>query len=238
MLPQDAGDQKQTTDVGTDRVRVVIADRDPLARRIVRDAFGAADGLVVVGEVSDGVEAVELVTHYKPDVLLIEPSLARLDGLEVLKTLRERTPDVHVVFFATRAPLELQMKALFSGASGFLSKELPLETVVERVRGVVGGEAAVSAETTLHLVRRLRAVPRAGLGMRPVRSGLTDREWEVLDLVSAGQTTKEVASELELTEDTVYSHAKHAMRKLGVQTLEDAVQAAHRLCSTGQSAAA
>jgi NarL family two-component system response regulator LiaR len=219
-----------------ERLRVIIADPDPLSRRVVRDELQRHSEFVVVAEASDGVEALELTRHYKPDLLLCEAVLPRVDGVEVTRMLNETVPDVHVVIFAVTSDIELELRTLRAGASGYLKKDMGVAAVAPSLRAVARGEAAVSRQLTMRLIERLRTVPEAGSGMRPVKSNLTSREWEVLDQLVLGATTSDIAGSLFLTEDTVYSHIKHIMRKLGVRSRSEAVDVAGRLVTLASAA--
>jgi DNA-binding NarL/FixJ family response regulator len=209
-------------------IRSVLADADPLARRSIRDAL-QRDGIVVVAEATSGREAVELASFYRPDVVVLDAGVPELDGVEATRTIHDRSPDTCVLLLAT-APDDAQaLRALRAGASGYLAKDLD-PTVLPRVlRGALDGEAAISRHLTMALVESYRRAPRGGAGLRPVRSTLTDREWEVLDLLSAGAGTEDIARSLVLSTETVRSHLKNLYRKLGVRSREEAVEAARRL---------
>jgi two-component system, NarL family, response regulator LiaR len=211
------------------RTRLIIADPDPLARRLIRDALSAAEGMVVVAEAKDGTELAELATHYKPDLVLTEIAMPSVDGIEACRRILAKAPNVRVVMFTVNRDRDVELRALRAGASGVLSKDTSIESLVRAVRGVIGGEAAISRRLTMDLIEIIRRTSEGGSGLRPVKSVLTSREWEVLDLICAGASTREIAETLFLSEDTVYSHSKSILRKLGVHSRGEAVIAAERL---------
>jgi DNA-binding NarL/FixJ family response regulator len=208
------------------RRRIVLIDGDPLARRVIRSALEAEDDLDVAGEAGDLDGAVALVARTRPDVVVTE---LLGPGVEALRRLCEAAGDARVVVLSTTRSDALELRALMAGASGYLGKDADLGAVVRAVRAVDRGEAAVSRRLTSLLVDRLRTAPEPGVGLRPVRSPLTGREWEVLDLLTLGAGTREIAARLFLSEHTVHSHAKSIRRKLGVRTRAEAIEAGRRL---------
>ena len=209
-----------------DRLRIIIADPDPLARRVIRDSLHLDGGFVVTAEAKDGVEAVELALHYRPELVLMEVGMPGLDGIGACREITSKAPNVRVVMFSVPQDQDVEIRALRAGAGGFLSKNADIEAVARALRSVASGEAAVSRSLTNHLVELLRTTAENGSGMRPVKSPLTTREWEVLDLICAGNSTREISGKLFLSEDTVYSHTKSILRKLGVHSRVEAVAVA------------
>lgn len=207
---------------------MIVADDDPLARRVVRDALQEA-GLIVVAEAADGREAVELARHYRPDVVLMDVVMPGMDGITATKQISREVPDVRVVMLTISDDEELWLLGLRSGASGYLKKDLDIASLPQALEGVKAGEGALSGDLTAKLIEHVRRMPEPGQGVRPVRSQLTSREWEVLDLLCEGRTTEQIATEFVLSEETVRSHVKSLLRKLGVRSRSDAVQMAKDL---------
>jgi two-component system, NarL family, response regulator LiaR len=211
-------------------LRTIVADDDPLVRRLIRDTLQRAD-VTVIAEASTGREAVELTLFYRPDVVVMDFMMPEMDGIEATRRIHENDPSIRVVLLTGAGDDELGLRSLRVGASGYLSKEVELEALPRALRGALGGEAAISRRLAMQLVERYRAAPSGGVGLRPVRSRLTDREWEVLDLLSAGASTDDIARTLVLSSETVRSHMKNLYRKLEVNSREDAVQAAAHMRS-------
>jgi NarL family two-component system response regulator LiaR len=147
------------------------------------------------------------------------------------------TPDQLVVVLTGSGDDELGLLALRAGAVGFLSKDADVDTLPRALEAVRRGEAAVSREMTRRLIELFRGAPDGSSGLRPIKSPLTAREWEVIDLLKPGQSPDEVAQTLVLSPETVRSHVKNIMRKLDVHSRADAVTAAERLRIAGPDAA-
>jgi DNA-binding NarL/FixJ family response regulator len=212
-----------------ERLRAVVADDDPFARRVIKDVLEKA-GVLVIAEARNGRQAVELTLFYRPDVVVMDVVMPELDGIIATRQIRKEIPEQLVIVLtgAGDEDQELGLQALRAGASGFLSKDLEIDALPRALEGVKAGEAAVSRKMTRTLIERLRDMPSGSTGMRPVKSLLTAREWEVIDLLKATKSTDQIADELVLSTETVRSHVKNILRKLDVRTREDAVLAADR----------
>lgn len=222
-IASEAGDER-----AAQPLRVLIADDDPLARRVVRDALQDA-GMTVVADAANGREAVELALHYRPDLVLMDIVMPEMDGISAARAIREQAPEVRVVILSMREDDDLGVLGIRAGASGYVTKDADVLRLPGLLERVVAGEPAVSPRVTAQLIDELRRLPSAGQGMRPVRSDLTAREWEVLDLLAAGRSTDEVADELVLSVETVRSHTKSLYRKLGVHSREELRDSVRRL---------
>lgn len=209
-------------------IRAVVADDDPLARRAIRTVLRDG-GITVVADAADGHQAIAAARHHLPDVVLVELGLPGPGAAVVARRISSALPEVRVVVIAAAADDAAALRVLHAGASGFVSKANDIDALPRVLQSVVRGEAAISRALSMRLVEVLRALPTDGRGLRPVRSELTNREWEVVDLLAAGASTREVSDKLVLTIDTVYTHVKNIMRKLGVRSRTEAVQVAMAL---------
>jgi NarL family two-component system response regulator LiaR len=212
------------------RLRAVIADDDPFARRVIKSAL-TESGVLVIAEARNGREAVELVLYYRPDVVVLDIVMPELDGILATRQIVKAIPDQLVIALTGAADEddELGLLALRAGAAGFLSKDVDINALPRTLKALRAGEAAISRRMTRRLIERLRSAPGGSAGMRPVKSPLTAREWEVIDLLKATRSTEEIAADLVLSTETVRSHVKNILRKLEVRSREEAVAAADRM---------
>ena len=217
---------------GVPSVRAIVADDDPLVRRLIRDTL-QTDGVTVVADACNGREAVELALFYRPDVVVMDFLMPGLDGIEATRGIYERDPEIRIVLLTGAADDELGVRALRAGAVGYLSKDLELGVLPRALRAALAGQAAISRRLAMRIVKQLREAPAGGVGLRPVRSSLTDREWEVLDLLCAGSSTDDIARMLVLSAETVRSHLKNLYRKLEVSSRDEAIAAGVRLRDVG-----
>ena len=214
-------------------IRVLLVDDQALVRTGFRMIVDAEADLEVVGEAADGAEAVEAAHRMRPDVVLMDVRMPRLDGVEATRRLAgPGVADPARVLVLTTFDLdEYVVEALRAGASGFLLKDVPPEDLVEAIRVVAAGDAIVAPSVTRRLLDRFaHLLPSPGAGP-PARLGdLTERELEVLKAVARGLSNAEIGRELYVSETTVKTHIGHLLMKLG---LRDRVQAVVLAYETG-----
>ncbi len=211
------------TGAGNGSLRVVVADDQHLVRTGFRMILDTEDGIEVVGEAADGVEAVDVCRRLDPDVVLMDVRMPRMDGIEA--TRRLAGPDVvhplRVLILTTFDLDDYVYAALRNGASGFLLKDTPPEDLVRALRLVAAGEALLAPSVTRRLIDEL-AQQRPRPTPPPELDRLTGREREVLVLMARGLSNAEIAARLILGETTVKTHVGRVLTKLG---LRDRVQA-------------
>lgn len=215
----------------TPAARVVVVDDDTELRGRLRAALQGA-GLVVIAEADNGRDAIDLAAHFRPDVMIMDIVMANVDGLSATRAIVERAPSVKILLLTASDDVDLGMVGLRAGAAGHQVKGGPVDGIVDAVVRMAAGEPVVGPELTWRLIDSLRALPVGGQGVRPVRSKLTPREWEVLDLLCAGRSVDQIADELVLARDTVRTHVKRLLRKLGAHSQAEAISIANGIRAT------
>jgi DNA-binding NarL/FixJ family response regulator len=205
---------------------VLLADDQALVRSGFRLLLELA-GFEVVGEAADGLEAVELVRALRPDVVLMDIRMPRLDGIEATRRIGLAGVPSRVLVLTTFDLDEHVYDALRAGASGFLLKDVERDRLVAAVRTVAAGEALFAPSVLDRLVRRYVERPPAGAGRPEQLAGLSDRELEVLRLVGRGLSNGEIAEQLVISLATVKTHVRHILQKLGLRDRVQAVVLAH-----------
>jgi DNA-binding NarL/FixJ family response regulator len=209
------------------RLRVVIADDQPMMRAGFRAVLEATGDIVVVAEAANGAEAVAAAAEHAPDVVLMDIRMPVMDGIEATRRLSRQ----RVLILTTFGLDEYIIDALRAGASGFLLKDAPTAEVVAAVRAVAAGDAVLSATVTRQLLDQVgRRLPAPVSRVPEDLAALTDREREVLRLLAAGLSNAEIAGALVVSEATVKTHVSHLLGKLG---LRDRVQAVIYAYETG-----
>ena len=219
--------------------RILLVDDHPLTRSALSGLL-MQHGFEVVGEAEDGGEAVARADELQPDLILLDLSMPGIDGLTALPRLREAAPSCEVVVLTASGTEENLLGAIRGGAAGYLLKSEPPERIVDFLRGVVNGEAALSGEVARRLLEQVREGGSRGVPDE-IANVLSARELEVLLLLDEHLGTDEVAARLYISEHTVRSHVKSLLRKLGVSSRQEALlaqQAARAACSSASASAA
>jgi len=205
-------------------VRILLVDDHPITRTALA-ALLAQHDFTVVGEASDGEEAVELARRLGPQLVLLDLSMPGLGGLEALPRIRDAAPACEVVVLTASGSDDDLLAAIRGGAAGYLLKSEPPDRIVGFLRGVAQGEAALSGAVARRLLESVRegghreaAVPDA------IAAALSARELEVLLLLDQHLGTDEIAKRLFISEHTVRSHVKALLAKLGVSSRRDALE--------------
>lgn len=201
--------------------RVVIADDQHLVRQGIRGLVALADDVEVVGEATDGAEALALAEALSPDVLLLDLRMPGMDGIETLEALRDRAVEVPVLVLTTFDDAELVLGALRAGARGYLLKDVTLDQLLAGIRTVAGGGTLVQPALTERLLRALPDAPERRETIAP--PPLTARETDVLHLVAGGYTNREISEALHLAEGTVKNHVSNVLVKLDARDRTQAV---------------
>jgi DNA-binding NarL/FixJ family response regulator len=210
-------------------LRVVVADDQRVVREGLTLMLGLIDGIEPVGAAADGEEALAMVAAERPDVVLMDLRMPRLDGIEATRRLARTHPEVGVVALTTYADDETVVGALQAGARGYLTKDAGAEQIQSAVERVAAGEAAIDPAVQRQL---LTAVQQGEIPPRPedeeLPDGLTPREAEVLELIAAGLSNGEIAERLVVSNATVKSHVNHLFAKIGARDRAQAVAYAYQ----------
>jgi len=208
--------------------RILLVDDHPLTRSALSGLL-TQHGFEVIGEAADGEQAVVSAAELRPDLILLDLSMPGMDGLTALPRLREAAPECGVVVLTASGTEENLLGAIRAGAAGYLLKSEPPDRIVDFLRGVAHGEAALSGAVARRLLEQVRAGGGRGSGVPDsIAAALSARELEVLLLLDDHLGTDEIAKRLFISEHTVRSHVKSLLRKLGVSSRLEALEALSR----------
>jgi DNA-binding NarL/FixJ family response regulator len=230
----------------TEPARLLLADDHELVRDGFHRMLGREPDLEVVGEAADGREAVELCRSLRPDLVLMDVRMPKMDGLEATRAIKAEQPEASILVVTTYENPDYLFEALKAGAAGYVLKDAPKSQLVSAVRRVLSGESPLNQELAARLIQRL-ADQMAGQPAQPPRTeeeeratatgapptlfeDLTPRELEVVRLLTQGKTNPQIARSLVISRATAKIHVEHIIRKLGVS---DRTQAAVRAIELG-----
>ena len=203
-------------------IRVLLADDHTLFRRALADLINRQPGFHVVAEAANGAEAVKQAVRLKPDLVLMDIHMPELDGIQATQQLASKLSDTRIVMLTVSEEDQDLFKAIQAGAHGYLLKKIEPESLFELLRGVFRGEAPLSRNTAMKILKRISERGAETITATPAEA-LTERELEVLKLLATGKTNKEIGAQLNIAENTVKNHLKNILAKLH---LENRVQAA------------
>jgi DNA-binding NarL/FixJ family response regulator len=228
--------EEQARGMQTRTARLLIADDHDLVRDGFHRMLGREPDLEVVGEASNGREAVELCRRLNPDLVLMDVRMPEMDGLEATRTIKEEQPLVSVLVVTTYENPDYLLGAIKAGAAGYVLKDAPKRQLVNAVRRVLEGESPINQELAAQLIRRLAdeatqyaqepppsLAPEKRVAAKPPIEELTPRELEVLALLTQGKTNPQIAEALVISRATAKVHVERIIRKLGVSDRTQAV---------------
>ncbi len=201
--------------MGTDKIRVLLADDHAVVRSGLKLIVDAQPDMTVTGEAEDGLEAIEKAQELEPDVIVMDISMPNLGGLEAIRRIKRDGRETHILVLTMHDSEQFFFQAIQAGASGYVTKAAPEWELVTAIRSVHQGECYLNPSVTKFLVNDYLERVKRGDKRTPVDL-LTDREREIIHLVAAGHTNREIAEMLSISEHTVHNHRANLMEKLGV----------------------
>ena len=200
----------------TQPIRILIADDHPAFRSGVRSRLEQESDFEIIGEASNGREAFIMAQSQQPNVLLLDMEMPQMSGLEVTEQLHQKNPDINILILSAYEDEDYIFGVLDSGACGYLTKQEPLPTIIEAIRGVANGETGwLSRRISALFVNRRQ---RKNKSAQSLLENVSDREVEVLQLVAQGQTNQQIADQLFISESTVKKHVNSLYEKIGLTT--------------------
>ena len=219
MATKQKGSEKSS-----EALRVMVVDDHALFRRGLEMVLGAEPDLDLVGEASDGQEAVQRAQELMPDVILMDVRMPKRSGIEATRQIRDTLPHAKILMLTISDDEADLYEAIKAGAAGYLLKEIPIEEVAEAIRSVWAGQSRISPSMASKLLNEFAAMSKAA-DERPAMPTpkLTDREMEVLKLVAKGMNNRDIAKELFISENTVKNHIRNILEKLHLHSRMEAV---------------
>jgi len=204
------------------KIGIVVADDHPLLREAIRSAFAQHEDMDVLGEASDGEEAVNLSSELKPDIVIMDIVMPKLSGIEATKQIRKVSPTTAVLILTAYDDDRYVIGLMEAGAAGYLLKSARGQDLVGAVRTVHAGESVLHP-TIIAKILKHRVQTQAQIGERKTGEQLSDRETEILKLAAKGMSNKDIAAELFLSVRTVKGHLSNIFSKIGVASRTEAI---------------
>ena len=205
-----------------DTIRILIVDDHLVVRDGLSAMLARQQDFTVVGEASNGLEAVGKISELRPDVTLMDLRMPEIDGVEAMRCIRENDPDAKFIVLTTFDGDEYIFDAIEAGAKGYLLKDTSREELFKAVRAVNRGESLIEPGVAAKVLDRFAQLSRQGAGLSSVEA-LSERELEVLQLIAKGSANKEIAGSLSISESTVKTHVANIFQKLNVNHRTEAV---------------
>ncbi len=215
----------------TEPIRTMIVDDHALFRRGLEMVLEGEPDIDLVGQASDGAEAVEKAAASLPDIVLMDIRMPRSNGIEACRAMKEAAPSAKIVILTISDEEEDLFEAIRAGASGYLLKDIPLDEVADTVRAVHGGQSLINPSMAGKLLTEFAALARRDEEERAQEvpaPRLTEREMQVLKLVARGMNNRDIAKELFISENTVKNHVRNILEKLQIHSRMEAVMVAVR----------
>jgi DNA-binding NarL/FixJ family response regulator len=219
------------TSLRAEPIRTMIVDDHALFRRGLEMVLDSEPDIELVGQASDGTEAVEKAAESLPDVVLMDIRMPRSNGIEACRAMKEAAPSAKIVILTISDEEEDLFEAIRAGASGYLLKDIPLDEVADTVRAVHGGQSLINPSMAGKLLTEFATLARRDDEERAQElpaPRLTEREMQVLKLVARGMNNRDIAKELFISENTVKNHVRNILEKLQIHSRMEAVMVAVR----------
>jgi len=219
------------TSLHAEPIRTMIVDDHALFRRGLEMVLDSEPDIELVGQASDGTEAVEKAAESLPDIVLMDIRMPRSNGIEACRAMKEAAPSAKIVILTISDEEEDLFEAIRAGASGYLLKDIPLDEVADTVRAVHGGQSLINPSMAGKLLTEFAALARRDDEERAQElpaPRLTEREMQVLKLVARGMNNRDIAKELFISENTVKNHVRNILEKLQIHSRMEAVMVAVR----------